>query len=108
MNQLDNPIPAIQNAKHDGRLFFTGHALRRMFERYIKVEHVEEALNCSNVELLENYPQTGRPQPECLILGIDGHRRSLHVVVAYPVIEVITTYEPAPPKWNNPRQRGER
>jgi len=108
METLVNPIPAIQNAKHNGELLFHSYALRRIIERRLELVHIQQALNCSEAEILENYPQVGRPSPECLILGKDGTGRALHVLVAYPQVEVITAYEPTPPKWINPRERGKR
>ena len=106
MDNLANSIPLIQRAKHGGNLQFSSHALLRMFEKSISVERIEQALDCPPVEIIENYPQIGREQPECLILGLDSQGRYIHVLVAYPLVEVVTTYEPTPPKWKTPRQRG--
>ena len=108
METFANPIPGIQNAKHNGRLLYHSHALRRIIERRLELVHIQQALNCSEAEILENYPQVGHPSPECLILGIDGTGRALHILVAYPLTEVVTAYEPTPPKWINPRERGKR
>ena len=106
MDTLSNPIPVIQNAKHSGELLFCAHALQKMMQREISVDQIEQVLDCSGVEILEVYPQIGRPSSECLILGVDRGGKSLHIVVAYPMAEVITTYEPTSPKWMTPRQRG--
>ncbi len=106
MDTLSNPIPVIQKAKHSGELLFSYHALRKMIQRQISVDQIEQALDCSGVDIIENYPQIGRPSSECLILGIDRGGKCLHMVVAYPTAEVITAYEPASPKWMTPRQRG--
>jgi hypothetical protein len=105
INSLANPIPTIQSAKHNSKLSISYHALRKMIQRDIEVQHIEQVLNCSGVEILENYQQGERPLPACLILGKDIHHRCLHVLVTYPIIEVVTTYEPTMPKWINPRQR---
>jgi len=102
---MENPIPLIKNAKHDGEILYCYHALLKMSERQLKVDQIEQALNSQEVEVLEIYPQIGRPSPECLILGKNGGERFLHILVAYPNIEVITTYEPKPPKWLNPWER---
>ncbi|MBI2328138.1 MAG: DUF4258 domain-containing protein [Chloroflexi bacterium] len=106
METFANPIPGIQNAKHNSELLYNAHALRKMIERHLQLEHVKQALNFQEVEMLENYPQVGRPSPECLILGRDETGRVLHILAAYPLAEVITVYEPTPPKWINPRERG--
>ena len=106
METFANPIPGIQNAKHNGSLLYHSYALKRMLERHLTLEQIEQALNFSEAEILENYPQIGRSSPECLILGVDGVGKSIHVLVAYPLAEVITAYEPTSPKWINPRERG--
>jgi len=108
MEAFANPIPEIQNAKHSGRLLYHNYALRRMIERRLELVRIQQALNCPEAEILENYPQVGRPSPECLILGMDGTGRALHILVAYPLAEVITVYEPTAPKWISPRERGKR
>jgi len=108
MEAFANPLPEIQYAKHNGELLYNSYALKRMLERHLTLEQIEQALNFSEAEILENYPQIGRPSPECLILGVDGVGKSIHVLVAYPVAEVITAYEPTPPKFTHPRERGER
>jgi hypothetical protein len=103
---ISNPIPSIQNAKHSEELYFSYHALARMVQRKISVAQIEQALDCSEVEIVQVYPQNGQHSSEYLILGIDGGKRCLHILVACPINEVITTYEPQAPKWVNPRQRG--
>ena len=102
------PIHLIQNAKHQNALGYIDYALKKMIEREITSDQVEEALNSNSAEILRNYPQAGRPSPECLILGWhDSGRRPLHVLVAYPEPYVVTAYEPTLPKWRTPRERGE-
>jgi|WetSurMetagenome_2_1015567.scaffolds.fasta_scaffold960183_2 hypothetical protein len=105
MDVFENPIPAIQKAKHDGTLLYHSHALKRMIQRQILVDDVIESLNCAEVEVIENYPQIGRPSSECLILGKYRDGKYLHMLVKSPVFEVITTYEPTLPKFKNPRER---
>ncbi len=105
MDSLDNPIPDIQTTKHNEGLFFCYHALEKMFSRRITVEQVEQALDCSEVEILENYPPIGLPSSHYLIMGVETDGKCLHIVAAYPVIEITTVYEPKPPKWITPRER---
>jgi len=105
MDSLANPIPTIQSAKHNKMLGISYHALRKMIQRNIEVQHIEQTLNWSEAEIVENYERGGRPFPSCLILGKDTDHRYLHVLVTYPTAEVVTTYEPTMPKWINPRQR---
>ena len=98
-------MQVIQAAKHDVGLLYNGHALLRMIKRDITTKQVEEALDCRKPEILRNYPQSGKPYPECLILGEDVHGKNLHILTTYPTVEIITVYEPSPPKWINPRER---
>ena len=108
METFANPLPEIQYAKHNGELLYNSYALKRILERHLTLEQIEQALDFSGAEVLENYPQVGRLSPECLILGVDGVGKSIHILVAYPLAEVITAYEPTLPKFINPRERGER
>lgn len=105
MDTLENPIQAIQHTKHSIGLLYNDHALLRMIQRNITTKQIEQALDCQEAEVLRNYPRTGRQCPECLILGKEESGKYLHILTAYPVVEVITAYEPIPPKWINPRQR---
>jgi hypothetical protein len=108
MDALENPIPEIQKVKHDDTLMYHPYALKRMIERQIQVDQLIEALNSTEVEVIENYPQIGRSSPECLILGRCGGGKYLHMLVKYPVYEIVTTYEPTLPKFKNPRERANR
>jgi hypothetical protein len=108
MESFTNPIPDIQDAKHKDELLYNSYALRRMLQRDLSVDCVKEALDCPSVEILENYPKIGRPSPECLMLGVDDTGKAVHILVAYPVAEVITAYEPTLPRWVNPRERAKR
>ncbi|MBI2873135.1 MAG: DUF4258 domain-containing protein [Chloroflexi bacterium] len=103
---LSNPLPVIQKLKHESRLLYNGHALVRMFQRELTTEQVEAALNSREAEVIRNYPASGRPSAECLILGQDQAGKRLHILVAYPKAEVVTVYEPTPPRWATPRERG--
>jgi hypothetical protein len=78
---------------------FTLHAGDRMIERHIAVQEVEEALLSESAELIEDYPEDPR-SPSCLVLGITGNGRPLHVQCTYaPNVAVITAYEPKAEEW---------
>ena len=78
---------------------FTLHAGGRMTERHISVEEVEEALLSSDAEVIEDYPEDPR-SPSCLILGMAGDGRPLHIQCTYaPNVAVITAYEPKSEEW---------
>lgn len=83
----------------------TQHAQEEMVAESILLAEVLEAI--SSAHLLENYPEHRRGAC-CLILGYTGTGRPLHVVCTteVPVLIVITVYEPKPPKWVTPTQRG--
>jgi hypothetical protein len=79
-------------------LSFSGHALRRMFERAISTEEIRWLVE--NGETIEDYP-TDFPFPSRLVGGtVNG--RQLHAVVAVDGSRfvVVTTYEPDPGVWN--------
>lgn len=79
---------------------FSGHAIRRMFERAITVEQVTEAI--SNGEIIMNYPDD-QPYPSALALGY-ADDRALHVVLAREpagLCQIITAYWPDPAIWSD-------
>ena len=106
METLSNPLPPIQDLKHERRLLYNPHALVRMIQRSLTTDQLEAAINSLESEILRVYPASGRQSAECLILGKDNEGRFLHILVAYPPGEVITSYEPSPPKWKTPREKG--
>jgi len=78
---------------------FSGHAVRRMFERAISMDDVRQAL--AQGEVIESYPDD-TPLPSFLVLDT-ASGRPLHVVVAYeqstPTCHVITVYIPNNERW---------
>lgn len=80
-------------------IYFSGHAIRRMFERAIGREEVLAVFREGDV--IADYPED-QPYPSCLLLGIVAGK-PLHVVVAQsPDGEcfVVTAYRPDPLLWN--------
>jgi len=82
----------------------TQHAHQEMAEEAITIDEVLQALQAS--EVVEDYP-AHRRGPCCLVHGVTGAGRHLHVVcaTARPALIIITVYEPKPPKWVTPTQR---
>jgi len=81
------------------KVFFTGHAILRMFERNINEEDIIQVIKRG--ELIENYPDD-IPYPSLPILGnVSGN--PLHVVVAFDskakTCYVVTVYHPDPELW---------
>jgi hypothetical protein len=87
------------------KIFFSAHAVKRMFERSISKEVIIRAIKTG--EVIEEYPDD-KPFPSVLVLGgIDG--AVLHVVLALnaapAVCHVITVYIPDHLKWNEDFRR---
>ena len=97
----------IRQHAEQGNLRLTQHAHQEMVEEGISLQEVLEALRAG--ELIENYPEHRRG-PCGLVCGYTGRGRVLHIVctTAQPFLILITVYEPKPPKWVTPSQRGPR
>ena len=83
----------------------TQHAHQEMVEEAITLDELLQALEEGTI--LEDYPEHRRGAC-CLIGGLTRAGRHLHAVCAttHAVLIVITVYEPKPPKWITPTQRG--
>ncbi|HEX7184039.1 MAG TPA: DUF4258 domain-containing protein [Thermoanaerobaculia bacterium] len=88
-------------------LRITQHAQQEMAEEDILISDVLAALR--SCQIVENYPEHRRG-PCCLVCGYTEQGRPLHVVctTTKPLLILITVYEPKPPKWVTPTQRGQR
>jgi len=76
---------------------FSDHAVKRMIERSINRNEVEEVI--LNGEIIEEYPED-KYSPSCLIYGLTRKEKPLHVQVSLPpAVVIITTYEPDPGEW---------
>lgn len=79
---------------------FSGHALRRMFERGIGVDNVLAVI--ASGEIISEYPED-TPFPSYLMLGF-VKSRPIHVVAAMDILNevchIITAYPPDPTQWN--------
>lgn len=102
----DAIIRRIRVKVQEGDLRLTQHAHQEMVEEDIALAEVLEAMATGRI--LEDYPQHRRG-PCCLIWGETVQGRPLHVVCTtdLPSVVIITAYEPRPPKWVTPFQRGE-
>jgi hypothetical protein len=80
-------------------ILFSGHAIRRIFERSIRRLEVIEVVTFGHV--IADYPDD-EPFPSFLILGFVGNR-PLHVVAAVETESkhcyIVTAYEPDPAVW---------
>nr|VFK24335.1 MAG: protein of unknown function (DUF4258) [Candidatus Kentron sp. LFY] len=85
----------------------TIHAHQEMVVENVSYDAVREVL--FDAEVIENYPDHQRG-PCCLLCGLASSRHPLHIVctTSLDVVIIITVYEPKPPKWITPFQRGDR
>ena len=83
----------------------TQHAQEEMTDEGVVLDDALDALRSG--QILENYPEHRRGAC-CLICGYTRYWRPLHLVctTARPLLILITVYEPKPPKWTTPTQRG--
>lgn len=88
-----------------GNISLSAHARRYTTERDIGDAEIREAILVGS--LLENYPSYHKGAC-CLIYGDTRAGRPIHLVCStlLPLLTVITAYEPTPPKWLTPTQRG--
>lgn len=81
------------------RLIYRQHAVKRMHERCISEEEIEQAI--ANGIIIENYP-ADTPYPSVLLLGYAG-TKAVHVVYADDVTDsmiiIITVYVPDTTIW---------
>jgi hypothetical protein len=83
------------------RVLFSGHALRRMFERSLTHKEVEEVLR--HGDIVATYLDD-KPFPSFLILGFVD-QRPIHVVAAFDshsqTAYIVTAYDPDPDLWES-------
>lgn len=83
------------------RLIYRQHAIKRMHERHISEDEIEQAI--SSGMIIEDYPNDA-PYPSALLLGIAG-TKAIHVVYADDIEDsiriVITVYEPDRAIWSD-------
>ncbi|MBS4099506.1 MAG: DUF4258 domain-containing protein [Sulfuricella sp.] len=82
------------------RVVFSGHALKRMFERTIGKNEIVSVL--TNGEIIQEYPND-QPYPSNLIIGF-GESGPLHVPAAQDeqnICYVVTCYRPDSALWQD-------
>lgn len=86
-------IDFIRDMVDEDMVNWTTHCILRMEERKINTYDVHNCIK--NGEIIENYP-IDKPDPSCLVFGLDVNGQFLHVVVAINLnkITIITTYHP--------------
>ena len=84
------------------KIMWSFHAVKKLRLEGLRKIQVEAALK--EAILIEDYPEQGRPLPDCLILGFfEGD--PIHVVVAIDNdsdrIIIVTVYQPDLGRWEN-------
>jgi hypothetical protein len=92
----------IDNA--DGTLvYWSRHAITEMVQDQLTRSEVEMALRDGDV--IENYPTTHRPLPDCLVSGYVHNTQPLHAVIAIDEAQdrifVVTVYRPSAERWED-------
>jgi len=105
---LQSPEAILAHLRHQAEadeLRITIHAHQEMVEENISLEEIREVL--LDATFVENYPEHRRGS--CCLIGKRTSRgRYVHVVCTTTLERaiIITVYEPRPPKWVAPFQRG--
>lgn len=90
-------ITSIREHIKAGSYTFSDHAVKRMIKRSIRRGEIEAVL--MNGDIIEEYPQD-KYSPSCLVCGMTGAGRVLHVLISLPpLVVVITAYEPDAEEW---------
>lgn len=81
------------------------HVRRYLSQRATATDEIVEALLAAGI--LENYPAYFKG-PCALLNGSTRAGRPLHIVCSttLPEVVLISVYEPTPPKWTTPTERG--
>ena len=93
------PIREIRDKIAKGQFEFSRHAVDQSILRRISVKQIREAIE--DGKIIEDYPQD-KYGASCLILGVTGAGRPLHVHCSHPsrsLIKIVTVYEPDPKLW---------
>lgn len=109
---LTMDIIEVRRLIRQGEYEFSIHGQQERLEEDLDAAEVEEAL--AQADILEEYPDDPRGE-SCLVLGYAG-AKPIHAVLGWArraregvrVLRVITVYIPRPPRWSDPRTRGER
>jgi len=109
-NDVHNPEAIVRRLREQclaGAVRITLHAHQEMVEEDFLLKDLCDVLTAPTV--LENYPDHRRG-PCCLVCGTTEAGRHAHVVctTSLEAAIIITVYEPLPPKWPTPFERGTR
>ncbi len=98
---LDEKLSRVQRRAAARNLVPSIHSGNKMREREITEQEIYEAI--ASGQILEDYTASEC----CLILGFSQAGRPLHIVCTTAgTLKIITLYEPKPPDWITPTERG--
>jgi hypothetical protein len=85
------------------QVYWSRHAITEMVQDQLTRPEVETALE--NCDVIEDYPTTHRPLPDCLVLDQLQSTQPIHEVIAIDEardrIFVVTVYRPSPERWED-------
>jgi Domain of unknown function (DUF4258) len=83
------------------QVYWSRHAITELVQDQLTRSEVETALQ--DGEVIEDYPATHRPLPDCLVLGYLPSTHPIHAVVAIDQAQdrifVVTVYRPSAERW---------
>ena len=96
-------IEKIRNAFIERKFRYTKHGAEQRINRGISSKKIEQVILAG--EIIEDYP-SDKYGPSCLIYGNTDKERALHIQIGlYPIISVVTVYEPDSEEWINNKIR---
>ena len=105
-NNVESSLAWMQMQAVSQNIRVTQHAQEEMGKDKVVLDDVLEAIMGGTI--IENYPDHKRGSC-CLLNGLTRVGRSLHVVCTTrgSMLILVTVYEPKPPRWITPTQRGQ-
>ena len=105
MADVEADADRIRQSVLRSEVLLSRHGYEAALEDDVSIDEIREALISGMI--LEDYPEDQRGA-SCLMYGKTSSGRDLHVVVTKEVspVLVITVYEPKPPAWMTPEERG--
>ena len=99
-------VARLSRGRHDA-ILWSRHAIARLALAALSRSTVEAAL--ADCEVIEDYPETHRALPDCLVLATLEDNNPIHAVVAIDEanerIFIVTIYRPEPARWIDERTR---
>ena len=92
------------------KILWSRHGVAALIDDGLSRADVEIALQRSHI--IEDYPPTHRPLPDCLVLAVLSPDKPIHAVIAidepHDRIFIVTVYIPTNDRWENDWQTRKR